>query len=117
MATEAQATAPAEFDWKDVGGRFVERLRDPKVIPVPAPIVRQAQRSLDGEADPKREGKLLHNMSHEFPNKEMAAAFAKHMKNAGAHTEPRSSVSVVIDEHDERIVKWKAGKRRGATPA
>lgn len=116
MATEAQAKAP-EYDWEKVGGRFVERLRDPKVIPVPAAIVRQAQRSYDGEADPNHEGKLLHNMSHEFPNKEMAAAFAKHLKNAGAHTQPPSSVSVVIDEHDERIVRWKAGKRRGASPA
>lgn len=121
---ETMADAPT-YDWGSVTGHAVELLKAPKIPDVPAEIVRQAQRSYDG-VPLKKDGKeirdedgnvvVTHNLHHTFPSEEMAAAFAKHMKNAGLHTTPKASVTVVIDpleKQDKKTVGWKAGKRRG----
>lgn len=95
-----------EFDWGDVNGQAVERLRAPKVAPVPEPVVRQAQRSWDEQT----------GLAHTFKTPEMAEAFAKLVRKAGQHTIPRTTVYVVIDPDNDgntARVSWKAGKRRG----
>lgn len=105
-------------DWTAVTGRAVRRLKAPKIVPVPEPIVRQAQRSYDGVQDPENpEGDLLHVLEHDFKDKAKAAEFARLMRKAGDHTTPLTSVSAVIDpENDgsETVVRWRAGNRRGA---
>lgn len=113
------------YDWSGVTGQAVELLKLPKIPDVPEPIVRQAQRSYDG-VPLKKDGKqvkdedgndvLTHNLRHTFESEGMAAAFAKHMKNAGHHTTPKTSLTVAIDpleRGDKKTVGWKAGKRRG----
>jgi hypothetical protein len=109
-----------KFDWAEVTGRTVERLRAPKIVPVPDAIVAAAQRSWDGVTDGD---KTLHVMLHEFPTAEVAKEFARLVKKAGAHTTPRTSVSAVINPDPkgevfdepttDRHVSWKAGKPRG----
>lgn len=104
------------YDWSALTGQAVQRLRAKKVVPVDPAIVRQAQRSWDGVPDPQREGKLLHVLSYKFPSEEMAAEFARQIKNAGEHTQPQTSVSAVIDPAgtgDRTVVNWRAGARRG----
>lgn len=109
----------ASYDWSELTGRATKRLRAPKVVPVPASIVRQAQLSWDGEKDAET-GELLHNRDHRFPSDEVAAEFARLMRHAGNHTTPETSVRVVIDPDgtgDLRTVSWRAGARRGAKSA
>lgn len=112
------ADKPDTFDWAEVSGRTVERLRKPKIPDVPTPIVRQAQRSYDGVQDPQNADVKLHVLEHQFENEAKAAAFAKLMKNAGHHTTPLTSVSVAVDPEDNgntKLVRWRAGARRGRT--
>lgn len=116
-----------EYDWSKVNGQAVERLRAPKVYDVPAQIVKLAQASWDG-VPLRRDGKpvldddgqpvVTHNMRHDFGkgNEAVAEAFATHMRHAGDHTEPLTSVSAVLDPDGDGsvyVVSWKAGKRRG----
>lgn len=111
------ANATPEFDWSELTGRTVSRLREPKVVPVPESIKRAAQRSYDGVPHPSDPAKLNHILEHEFASEEQAAAAAKLLKKAGAHTEPRTSVRVVIDPQNTgntRLIRWKAGNRTGA---
>jgi len=111
----AETKAPA-FDWSDLTGQAVQRLKAKKVVPVDPSIVRQAQRSYDGVTDPANPENLLHVLSYKFPTAEMAAEFARQMKHAGDHTSPATSVSVVIDPAntgDQTVVNWRAGSRRG----
>lgn len=106
-----------DFDWAEITGQAVKRLKKRKVKPCPAPIVRQAQRSWDGVPNPENDGELLHVLEHVFPTEERAAEFAGHMRNAGAHTVPPTSVSALIDPDEDgstRLVRWRAGARRGA---
>lgn len=121
MAEEAKTS----IDWSEVTGRTVERLRAPKIVPVPEAIVRLAQESFNGKPDKNNPERLLHVLSHEFKTVEIAAEFARLMKKAGAHTTPRSSVSVVINPDPEgkfgqpttdKDVSWKAGQPRGRKP-
>lgn len=108
--------AEETYDWGEITGQAVRRLKARKIPPVPAPIVRQAQRSWDGVPDPENEGEKLHSLHFEFPSEKVAADFAKHMRNAGHHTTPKTTVSVVIDPENEgnkKLVGWKAGTRRG----
>jgi hypothetical protein len=91
----------SEFTWNQVEGQFVDTLRASKVEPVPAEIVKLAQKSLDGEPGP--DGSLRHAYHVELPTVEQASAFEKHMRNAGAHTTPVSSVTVVRDPDRKRI--------------
>lgn len=109
------AEKPKEFDWENVTGTAIERLNKPKITPVPAAIVRQAQRSWDGV---DVNGEKRHILSHQFAKGEeaRAEAFAKLMKKAGAHTTPVTTVSVSVDPEETGntlLVAWKAGKRRG----
>lgn len=101
------------FDWDNVNGKASDYLRAPKVVPVPAGIVAAAQKSFDGE---EVNGEVLHHRRHRFQSDKMAEAFAAHMKNAGLHTTPHTSISVAIDPDntgDKRVVSWYATKRRG----
>jgi hypothetical protein len=98
-----------DFNWDGITAEPTERLKKRKVVPVPASIIKQAQRSYDGV-----DGK--HVLHYTFPTEEIAAAFVKHMRNAGEHTTPPTSVSAAIDPDetgDKRHVAWRAGKRRG----
>lgn len=128
----------ADYDWGELNGKAVERLRASKIVPVPPALVKQAQRSWDGVDGPG--GTKLHVIRYDFlPNfshvkdeakrreqaTAKAAAFAKLMRKAGDHTTPRTSVTVVIDPDHVKdgdpeqpwIVAWKAGKRRGRSGA
>ena len=121
----------SEFDWGDLTGQATERLRAPKVPPVPAQIVKLAQDAYDGRTLMDPQGKpvtddegnpvITHNLRHDFKGDEKRAeAFAKHMKNAGLHTTPLTSLSVVIDPDDDgnkSVVAWRATKRRGRQTA
>ncbi len=116
--------AATEFDWSEVSGQAVERLRAPKVAPVPDSIVKLAQMSYDGVPDPKNPENTLHVLRHQFKDEAKAVAFAKIMKKAGDHvmtTDGKGgSVSVVPDPDGDgnvTLVAWKAGARRGRTPA
>lgn len=123
----------AEYNWDDINGTAVERLRAPKTAPVPAAIVAQAQRSVDGDPASLVKTGAFH---FSFGDHGKGEAFARFMKRAGAHTKPPSSMSVVVgvlegegalayvrklrtDEPDpeELAVGWKAGKRRGKAVA
>lgn len=99
--------APIEFDFSELQAVTVDRLKAKKVVPVPASIVKLAQQSFDAESV----------LELSLGSVERAAAFANHMKNAGDHTTPISSLTVVIDEDDKSVVRWRAGKRRGRTSA
>jgi len=114
---EQEVTEKPSYNWGEVTGKVVERLRAPKVVPVDPAIVRQAQRSWDGVQHPDDpEGELRHVLSHEFASDAMAAEFARLIRKAGDHTKPQTSVSAVIDPQNSgnlREVNWKAGSRRG----
>jgi hypothetical protein len=114
----------AEYDWSELNGTVVDRLRAPKTVPVPRAIIEQAQRSVDGDPD-KLEGTLAIQATFDAPKAEV---LAKLMAKAGAHTSPPCSMRVVtgiLDENGELVkvpdgmvpatltVAWKAGKRRG----
>ena len=119
-----------DYDWSAVTGRAVERLRQPKITPVPARIKELAQLSWDGVENPENPGgPKLHAREHEFESVERASAFAKLMRLAGDHTTPVTSITVIQDpestERDEegklipvnpRVVSWKAGVKRGRKP-
>lgn len=109
-------TDAVAHDWSGITGTAVRRLKAPKIVPVPEPIVRMAQRSYDGIADPENEGEKLHVLEHDFKDEAKAAEFARLVKKAGDHTTPLSSVSAVIDPENDghkTVVRWKAGARRG----
>lgn len=112
----------ATMDWSKITGKTVERLRASKVTPVPAHIVSLAQASYAQGANKEVDFALL--IKDADKALATAAEFGKHMRNAGNHTTPPTSVSVVIgpedtDENGARIklpdtvVRYKAGKRRG----
>ncbi len=113
------------YDWSGVTGQAVERLRAPKITPVPDKIRELAQLSYDGKPfikngklvlDKDEKSILLHVLRHRFGSDAEAAAFAKAMRKAGDHTTPLTSVSAVVDpdrKKDMRTVSWKAGTRRG----
>ena len=131
-------------EWDSLNAEFVTTLREQKIEPVPEPIVKLAQKSLDGAVHPGNPELRLHSMQLTFDSEAKAAAFAKHMRNAGAHTSPPSSVTVVIDPERTKVEKldesgqpvlndagkpvkvpgppvnpckvaWRAGQRRGRT--
>jgi hypothetical protein len=109
---ENQTPVVTEDQWDDIAGTSVERLRTPKPVAVPAPIVKQAQASYDEKAF--KEFAFVN--ADGTPNPERAASFAKHLKNAGLHTTPLTSVAVAIDPDNNgstHVVSWRAGERRG----
>lgn len=95
----------AETEWGGLEAKFVTSLRETKVEPVPGPIVKLAQRALDGEPHPNDPERIMHAMELEFETADKAQAFAKHMRNAGLHTTPPSSVTVVVDPESQRVAK------------
>jgi hypothetical protein len=114
-------TVPTEagFDWSSITATAVERLRAPKVKPIPPHIVALAQASYEGVENPAG-GEKLHVLRYQFDTEARASAFAKLMKRAGEHTTPATSVSVVIDpdfqpgsEENPSLVAWRAGVKRG----
>lgn len=121
---EVSVPTEAGFDWSSVTGTAVAAMRQPKTEPVPGPIIRLAQVSYEGVPDPADpDGPRLHWHRHEFETPERAALFAAHMKNAGAHTSPATTVTVKIDPdyvkgdpeeaRNPRMVAWKAGTKKG----
>jgi|SRR5215469_3356063 len=107
-----------QYNWEGISGSAVEKLRKPKITPVPEHIVKLAQRSYSGVPDPKHEGKLLHVLRHEFKpgDEKRRDEFARLMKKAGPHTKPETSVSVVVDPDNEgnvNLIAWRAGEKRG----
>jgi hypothetical protein len=103
-----------EFDFSGVQASAVQRLKPKKVVPVPPSIVKLAQQSYDGVAGD--DDTQLHVLEHKFDSEERAAKFAAHMRHAGDHTQPITSVTALIDPDgsgDKRIVRWRAGARRG----
>jgi hypothetical protein len=110
-------TAP-EFDWSSITAHAVDKLREPKTPPPPPDLfVTLAQRSYEGIVNPEDpEGERLHVLHYDFGTKERAAKAAAHLRAAGAHTTPATSVTVVTDpEHtgSESTLRWKAGVRKG----
>lgn len=134
-------------EWGDLEGQFVTSLREKRVEPVPAQIVKLAQKSYDGVEVTQPDGSTIvrHAMEKEFETPERAARFAAHMRNAGPHTNPPSSVTVLVDPEQSRVpvlnedgsqkyadngkpvtqpgdpvnpslVRWRAGKPRGRQP-
>jgi hypothetical protein len=97
-------------EWDGLNAQFVTTLREQKVEPVPEPIIKLAQRSLDGIPHPTDEGVVLHAMQLEFETEARAAAFARHMRNAGLHTSPASSITVVIDPERRKVPKTEDGR-------
>lgn len=139
---EIPMTVPTQEDfWSSMTVHAVDRLRAPKVAPVPDAIVKLAQTSYEGVMDPSNpEGERYHVLRHTFDTEERAAAFFKLIKKAGAHTTPMTSVTAVVDpdnlheahgrnvyrqetgsdatdaeliELGGRTVAWKSGVRRG----
>jgi hypothetical protein len=130
-------------EWDDLQAEFVTTLREQRVEPVPEPIVKLAQRSLTGvRTGPDEDNPVMHAMQLTFDSEAKAAAFAKHMRNAGMHTSPVSSITVVVDPERGKVpsvtadgeavlngdgkpvmvpgpavnpckVAWRAGQRRG----
>jgi hypothetical protein len=106
--------ADEEFDFTSVQAKAVTRLKPRKIVPVPDTIVKLAQQSFDGVPGP--EETTLHVLEHRFESEERASKFAEHMRHAGDHTSPVTSVTALIDPDesgDKRIVRWRAGARRG----
>lgn len=113
MAEKTPDQTQEDFAWDNVNGKASDYLRAPKVVPVPAGIIAAAQLSFDGE---EVNGEVLHHRRHRFASVEMAEAFAAHLKNAGLHTTPHTSISIAVDPDnngDRRTVAWYATKRRG----
>jgi hypothetical protein len=119
-----------EYNWDDLSGHAVERLRVPKITPVPDKVRELAQLSWDGVPKKDKNGNavvdsdgqpvLLHVLRHRFGSDAEAAAFASLMRKAGPHTTPLTSVQVAIDPDgtkDLRTVTWRAGAPRGRKPA
>lgn len=89
-----------------------------KAASVPESVVKLAQAALDGL---HYDGGITHTGKHRFEagQEERRDRFVKAMRNAGAHTNPPCSVSVVTGprDGDHLTVTWTAGKRRGARGA
>lgn len=95
----------AENEWGGLEAKFVTSLREVRVEPVPEPIVKLAQRALDGAPHPDDPERVIHAMEITFETPEKAAAFAKHMRNAGLHTKPLSSITVIQDPESQKVAK------------
>lgn len=131
----------SDFDFSKMTAEVTTRLREPRIPAVDAAIVRQAQRAVDGAEFSDGKPQKTYALTYTFPSPEIAVLFAKGMRNAGHHTNPKCSLSVVINP-DNAIkrdkdgqpeldsagkeqgthkglctVSWQAGARRGAKPA
>jgi hypothetical protein len=120
LIEEINVTVPTlnDFDWSDVQAQAVQRLREPKRPPRPPEVfVNLVQESYVGRVDQQNpDGERLHVLSHDFGTPERAAKAAGFLKDAGYHTSPAVSVTVVIDPYKEEqlsLLRWKAGARKG----
>lgn len=101
-----------DFDWGSLTVHAVERLRAPKVPPVPEAIVRLAQQSYEGVTDPRDPaGPKLHVLRHTFDEEERAAKFAGHLRNAGKWTMPKTTTMIVVDPDNLRTAEGRADWR------
>lgn len=94
-----------ENEWGGLEATFVTSLQETRVEPVPDPIVKLAQRALDGAPHPTDPDKTIHAMEITFETEAKAEAFARHMRNAGLHTTPKSSITVKIDPESQKVPK------------
>lgn len=97
-------------DWDGLEAQFVTTLREQRVEPVPEPIVKLAQKSLDGITHPQNPEAKLHSMQLTFDTAAKAIAFERHMKNAGLHTTPQSSITVVRDPERGKVQQMQDGQ-------
>lgn len=106
-----------EFNWDELSGKTIERMRKPKTVPVPEAIIRQAQLSVD--TDPTLTN--CHARTFDFgADTARAEAFVKLMRRAGAHTKPESTIKVTLDpdgEGRQNKIEWYARKRPGKRAA
>jgi hypothetical protein len=105
-----------EFDWSGATATTVKSLRAPKVKAVPESIVALAQKAYDAKDSEAPVFRYTFTKPDGTPDVERAALFAKHMKNAGVHTDPICSLSVAIDpdrDQSANVVAFKATGRRG----
>lgn len=86
--------------------------------------IRMAQKSFDGFTAPVAEGEdpgeTLHVITHRFQTNEAADVAEDELKRAGSYTDPETTVSVARDPDgvgDSRIVRWRAGNKRGRKTA
>jgi hypothetical protein len=115
--TAAPAAEPAKgIAWDDVVPHFGNVLKPPTKPARPSDgAIRMAQKSYDGFTHPETE-EVLHVITHRFPTVEAADVAEDELKRAGSYTEPNSTVTVVRDPDgtgDNRIVRWRAGNKRG----
>lgn len=102
--------------WDAVVPKFSARLREPVKPQRPSDgAIKMAQISYDGRVNPETE-ETEHAITHRFPSVEAAEIAADELKRAGAYTTPETTVSIVIDPEgtgDKRILRWRAGGKRG----
>lgn len=118
LYTALMTDTNTDFDFGDIEGQAVERLRAKKVEPVPDSVIKLAQLSRTGVPHPNYPDRTLHVRRHQFKPGEEAKrdAFVKHMRNAGPHVTPPGSVTVVTDPErkgNHLLVAWNAGEPRG----
>jgi hypothetical protein len=112
-------TQPGVIDeWGAITAHAVQRLRAPKTPPPPPQVfINLAQESYLGRVDPENpEGERLHVLRYDFGSIERAAKAAKHLRDAGLHTMPKTSVTVVVDPDKDgsgAVLSWRAGTRKG----
>lgn len=118
-APAAETPAPAKsISWDSVVPTFGNAFKPPVKPDKPSDgAVRMAQKSYDGfKSGPEDDAEVLHVITHRFPTVEAADVAEDELKRAGAYTTPESTVSVLRDpegEGDNRIVRWRAGNKRG----
>lgn len=114
--TETTVAPAVEVTWDSVIPHFGSQMK-PKAPPArPSDgAIRMAQKSYDGFS-PEGTEEVLHVITHRFATVEMADVAVDELKRAGAYTTPISTVNVVVDPDntgDKRIVRWRAGVKRG----
>lgn len=114
--TEAPKAPEKAIAWDAVVPKFSSRLREPVKPARPSDgAIRMAQLSYDGRVN-EATGETEHAITHRFPTIEAADVAEDELKRAAAYTNPESTVSVVRDPEntgDKRIIRWRAGAKRG----
>lgn len=118
MTETQEAPATVEVSWDAIVPHFGSQMKPPALPARPSDgAIRMAQKSYDGFKSGEGENaEILHVMTHRFPTVEAADAAEDELRRAGAYTNPVTTVSVVRDpegEGDKRIVRWRAGNKRG----
>jgi hypothetical protein len=112
---EHAVTVPTQagFDWGTITAHAVEKLRQPKTPPAPpSQFIALAQRSYEGVTDPRNsDGPRLHVLTFDFGTPERAQKAMKHLRDAGAHTTPPTSVRIVADPEREWTTHPETGEK------